>query len=158
MKVIALVNSGLMALVDDEDYIYLNRFKWSLDSEGNYAIRGFNGKGGRGVIRMHELVVQGEAGKEIHHKNGDLLDCQKENLVAITRAFINHRTRKNRGITSDYCGVCWNKQNQKWAAYISKDKKRYHIGYFTDEKKAARAYNQMSKELYGDLAILNVEE
>lgn len=49
--------------------------------------------------------------------------------------------------TSKYSGVTFNKQKNKYMAYLVYHKKRITIGFFTDEKEAAREYNKKAEEL-----------
>lgn len=49
--------------------------------------------------------------------------------------------RKN-SITSKYRGVCWNKQMKKWKTQIQVNKRKKHLGYFTEEIDAAIAYDR----------------
>jgi len=41
-----------------------------------------------------------------------------------------------------YIGVSWNKKAKKWISYIKIKNKLNHLGYFTNELEASRAYNQ----------------
>ena len=45
---------------------------------------------------------------------------------------------------SKYVGVYWNKQNKKWQAMIRIDGKRKGLGFYHDEKEAARIYDDMA--------------
>lgn len=60
---------------------------------------------------------------------------------------LHKTTKKKSEIKSKYIGVGWNKRKGKWRAYTSKDGKQVHIGYFTDEDEAARAYNEKCIQL-----------
>ena len=44
--------------------------------------------------------------------------------------------------TSGYRGVGWHKRYNKWVAKISVNKKRIHLGYFSDKVEAAKAYDK----------------
>lgn len=61
---------------------------------------------------------------------------------------ISHRKNisKSKKGTSKYIGVCWNKSLGKWQGAISFYGKIKHLGYFTDELKAANAYKKALKE------------
>ena len=97
MKKIKLTK-GLHALVDDEDFDSLNKFKWcacygSYKGSKVYAIRvGPDGK----KIRMHREVM----GLKNHHKrvvdhiDADTLDNRKCNLQIVTQKQNMARTRK----------------------------------------------------------------
>jgi hypothetical protein len=42
---------------------------------------------------------------------------------------------------SRFTGVSWDKDKGKWRAQIFEDCKKNHLGYFVDEKDAARGYD-----------------
>lgn len=63
--------------------------------------------------------------------------------------------RKRAERISKYRGVCWNKCNSSWKACIKIDGRNKHIGYFSSEKDAAKAYDAKAKEVRGDAAKLN---
>lgn len=59
---------------------------------------------------------------------------------------------------SEFIGVHWNKNMQKWQSSIGHPedrKKTVYIGSFDDEIEAALAYNEKALELYGPDARLN---
>jgi len=67
------------------------------------------------------------------------------------------KTRKKSlsGITSHYYGVGYFKRDKKWQATIRINHKQKHIGYFSEERHAAMAYDIWAKDLFGEFARLN---
>ena len=51
--------------------------------------------------------------------------------------------------------MCWNKQHKKWVASIHHSKRKIHLGYYSDEREAARAYDAKALELFGEFANIN---
>jgi hypothetical protein len=51
--------------------------------------------------------------------------------------------------TSGVVGISWSKVCQKWHAYISKDGKAIHLGYFSDKEKAIKVRKEAEIEYYG---------
>ena len=49
--------------------------------------------------------------------------------------------------SSKHVGVCWNRVNQNWVAYIKIDGKRKHLGSFKNELDAANAYQEALNNL-----------
>lgn len=71
---------------------------------------------------------------------------------------MSHRTRSpRRGGTSKYKGVIWHKRRGKWMAEIRKDKICKYLGYFVNEKDAARAYDKTALKLWRGDVLTNAE-
>lgn len=152
MKKIPLTQ-GLFATVSDEDYDDLIRFKWCAGkySKKWYAVR----RVGEGKnILMHRYLLNAPEGVCVDHRNGDGLDNVRDNIRLASHVLNNHNTRRSG--TSTYKGVSWNKEKSKWAAQVRRSKVHKHLGYFSDEKDAAQAYNAAALSLYGSDAVLNV--
>ena len=85
MKYISLTK-GARAIVDDEDFDYLNQWKWCLGKD-NYAVRSSKKSDAlkkRKTIFMH-LVIQPHAiEQETDHINGNSLDNRRSNLRAVS--------------------------------------------------------------------------
>lgn len=88
------------AFVDDEDFEYLNQFKWniakSVETTTKYATRTLKINGKWTNIRMHIEIVRrygyDTTNKIIHHKDENGLNNCKENLKLTDHSF----NRKNR--------------------------------------------------------------
>jgi len=152
MKTIKLTQNQV-ALVSDEDYEHLNQWRWYAMKVGDvfYAVRSKRESGKRKTIYMHKIICPG---KEIDHKNGDTLNNTRENLRSCTHSQ-NLQNRRKYGSSSQYKGVSWDKKAKKWAARIMINQKYIHLGYFTNEEKAAKAYDTAAREIFGDFARLN---
>ena len=152
-------------LVDDEDYEWLNQWKWYM-SHG-YAIRAssrkLNKNGKQKTISMSVEIMKynhlWEKGKEVDHINRQKLDNQKSNLRMATKSQnqCNMGLRKNN--TSGYKGVCYfplNKTNP-WMAYVSYNRKRIHLGYFSSKESAARVYDKAAIKYFGEFVNTNLK-
>lgn len=92
----------------------------------------------------------------LDHINRDRYDNRIENLRgAPSRAFNTVNSVPRSDNTSGYKGVTWHKNVGKWHCSIFKDGKRHYIGIFNDPKEAAKKYNEMAVELFGNFAHLN---
>jgi hypothetical protein len=58
-------------------------------------------------------------------------------------------------ITSQYRGITWLKSNSKWRAVIGHCGKQQHLGYFTNQIEAAKAYDSAARTHHGKSAKLN---
>lgn len=152
---------GKVAIVDDEDFEWLNQWKWYYDSTG-YAVRGVWDKevNKQRKVRMHRVIL-GVTDPKIHvdHADGNPLNNTRGNLRVCTHQQNHMNERKRKNCCSQYKGVCFDKRAGKWRAYIKKDGKQIHLGLYVDEKEAARAYNDAAFFLFGEFACLNqIEE
>lgn len=170
VKTIELTQNQV-ALVDDEDYDFLNRNKWHARNQphikGYYAVRAIcidkiNGKQKLKTIRIHRAVIERIIGRKlkrtelVDHINNDPLDNRRENLRIVTNRQ-NQQNRKNKG-TSRYPGVYWSKCYSKWVANIRLNGKTKHLGYFLDEREAAKAYEKACRELVGEELVCKTEK
>jgi len=146
---------NVFAIVDDEDYPSISAHKWSAEKRyaGYYAIRCVSENGKRTMIRMHQQIM-GATGVHIDHKDGNGLNNRRSNLRLCTRTE-NQRNQKSACGTSKYKGVSWYAPTGKWVAGIRFAGKRKYLGYFSDERDAAIAYNKAASELFGEFASLN---
>lgn len=152
MKQVPLTNRLLFALIDDEDYDRVTKYKWYLNNK--YA-RGFvNGA----KIYLHRFVLNlaKEDKTMVDHINDNKLDCQKHNLRKCTnKQNTSNQKKRTKLATSKYKGVCWSESHKKWRATINNNRKHKHIGRFENEEVAARAYDYYANKYFGEFARYN---
>jgi hypothetical protein len=170
---VKLKNSDDVVLLDDKVYEYLTSDPYLLQVDfANNLRRHSSGcavfqktwkKADGGykteTIYLHKLIAERFLGngKSNHNnlvgaKNGNKLDCRLENLVYRSRS-IASRKRKTSS-RAGYTGVY--KENNRYRAVISVNRRSIHIGMFATAEEAALAYNKKSRELYGDDGKINV--
>ena len=151
------LTQGKVAIVDDDDYEYLNQFKWHIykQNRNNFYARTviyLNKK--RIPVVMHRLLIKCD-GYIIDHISGDGLDNRKCNIRVCTRSENPINRRVNINNLSGYKGVSWFKPEQKWRAQIQYKKVVYHLGCFEQRIDAAKAYNEAAIKYHGEFANLN---
>lgn len=154
MKQIPISNGRAFALVDDEDYENLSRFKWYFHK--GYAVRTEMRNCKTREIRMHREVLglQPGDGLEGDHINGDKLDNQKCNLRSCTRSENERNKPLSSRNTSGFKGVCWNKKDKRWRAKIKVNGKIIPLGNYLKPEDAYAAYCKAALELHGEFANL----
>jgi len=155
MKEIPLTQ-GRVALVDDEDYSWLQKWPWIYvycpSSRTGYAVR----HEGLRTICMHRQILGARPGQDVDHVNAAGTDNQRANIRLCTRAQNNANQRHQRRATSSrYKGVYWDRARGKWHAQLKTGGVRYALGRFGDEREAARAYNAFALKTWGEFARLN---
>uniref|UniRef100_A0A6H1ZQL7 Putative homing endonuclease n=1 Tax=viral metagenome TaxID=1070528 RepID=A0A6H1ZQL7_9ZZZZ len=157
MKEIRLTQNKV-ALVDDEDFEYLNQFKWYAHKYPNtyYAVRHIrlaNGK--QATIPMHRVILNVPKGMETDHKNQNGWDNRRMNLRICTRQenMMNRNSYKNS--SSRFKGVVWHKRNKKWQAQIRYNGRTIYLGRSFSEREASFMYDKKAIELFGKFAKLN---
>ena len=166
MKYIPLRNKykqiAAYAIVDDEDFERLSQWKWYKHSHG-YVCREKYIKSSKKSIRlwMHIEIMKHwnkyEINKQVDHINRNKSDNQKFNIRMATATQNCMNRGKQINSTTNYKGIIFEKRSKKnpWVARIPINGKLTHIGAYPTVIKAARAYDDKAKELYGEFAGLN---
>lgn len=163
---------GYVTFVDDIDH-EVSAHKWMACVQGRapnlrvYAVRQITVA--PNVVRterLHRVIWQRahgplQPGAEIDHREpGPFggLDNRRENLRLCDKSLNQANSRKGSNNTSGYKGVWWQKQAGLWRADIWVDRRKRHIGYFTNPKDAALAYDAEARRAFGEHARVNFPE
>ena len=158
---VQIISNGKPIIIDFDDYKRIKNHKWYIDTNG-YARRKSPDKSNS--VYMHRFILGLNDPKILcDHINGIRFDNRKINLRQATYS----GNARNRRPKSKYLGVTY--QNIKYKsikdgsmltycylkAKIRVDNKLMHLGTFTDEVDAAKAYNEAAKKYFGEFANLN---
>lgn len=161
MKQIELTQ-GLIAIVDDDDFERLSKYKWSAHKHprGAYAIRSVRiNRNKVQQFHMAREILSCPEGLQVDHINHDTLDNRKENLRICTIAENQHNQQiKNVRKTSIYKGVSWSPRQKSFRADIYKGADHWFLGYYKDEFEAAQTYDKKAIELFGEFANPNIQD
>lgn len=156
------LTKGQFAIVDNEDYEALVKFKWRAYYDGWnwYAMRACRCPIVRQqhTIQMHRVVINAQQGQEVDHLNGNGLHNYKGNLRFCNRSQNNANRKKRCTCSSKYKGVYWNKIIGKWCVRIKHNQKSIWLGYYDNEIEVAQRYDYKAKELVGEFACTNFKE
>lgn len=152
------LTQGQFALVDDEDYEWLNQWKWiarwSENTKSYYVLRtkyyNEGNKRKHKTIYLGREIMQTPEGLVCDHINHDTLDYSKTNLRNVS---VRQNNQNRRDGISKYPGVIWHKRDKKWQAQITINGKCKFLGYFDDEREAAKAYEKALREKCGEELI-----
>jgi hypothetical protein len=167
-----MLTKGYFAMVDDEDYEMLSKFKWYANIPHRGGVRAFKNATKANNFRFMHRMIMGVTDPKvlIDHIDHNPLNNQKRNLRLCNDSQSACNTRSAKNSTSKYLGVSFHcviknyktKQGIKtsrsvgWRATIFKNYKQIYIGRFQSEKEAALAYNKKAIELHGEFANLNI--
>lgn len=155
------LTQGKFALVDDEDHEWLSQWKWTFHQAGKgYAYRNvwlgeIDGKSKFKAFFMHRLIANTPDGFVTDHIDRNGLNNQRANLRIATFS----QNIANQSIRSHsqnlYKGIQRVAKN-KWVARVGGREIRVSSSqYFATQEEAAREYDRMAREMFGEFALLN---
>lgn len=149
IKLYGKYGKGKYAIVDDEDFDAVNKYRWNLSMNG-YVRRTAGQKGSQYTLFLHRYLFDDIKDKDIDHINHNKLDNQRKNLRACTRSENMGNAVMRSDNSSGYKGVSWHKKSEKWRAYIQFNKKHISLGFYTSKKDAAKAYQIAADKYFKD--------
>jgi hypothetical protein len=151
------LSQGRFALVDDRDYPLLSDFRWCYRPERNgkqgYAVRHRKVDGKDRLCYLHrEIMGQVPAGHEVIFRNGDRLDCRRENLRVVTKAEARqHHLAARSNSQSGIKGIKYNPFARTWSVDIYRNGRANRIGTFERRQEAIDAHHEALRRENPDL-------
>jgi hypothetical protein len=110
---------------------------------------------------MHRVIMDAPKGITVDHRDGNGLNNRRSNMRFATQSqqMMNKRRRHSK-TSSKYKGVWWMKpypkwrQAGRWVAELKFGKMRIRQ-YAKTDKEAARLYNTMARQHFGEYAKVN---
>jgi hypothetical protein len=166
LKLRVILRNNVEVLIDKADHALVSDFNWAIMPASkktnkvphDYAVMINSKKNGK-IIKMHRFIIGvTDSNVKVDHIDGDSLNNCRSNLRVATNqqnSFNSSKPNTKRPPSSAFKGVCWDKARDKWHVGIKHNYKKINIGRFDSEIKAAQAYDERAKELFGEFAKLN---
>ena len=145
MKLIPLTQD-YKAMIDDNDYEMINRYNWCVVRYRSYIYVSSRAGSRNTNTSLHRFIMKTPDGLMVDHIDGDGLNNQRSNLRIVTRG--QNRLNSFDIAQSGYKGV-FKTHNGKFGV---------RFGAFDTAEEAAKAYDKIIKENYGEYAKLNFPE
>ena len=154
MKYIELTQ-GERAMVDDEDYEDLIKYKWKVLFTKTKCYASQSGTLKNGRMLMHRMIMNTPKGLVTDHIDGDGLNNQRSNLRICTTSQNMQNCGVHKNNTSGFKGVQFDKRRGKYIARIRiNDTKRIHTKQHDTAELAYKEYCELAKEHHGEFARL----
>lgn len=136
-------------LVDYTDYLEHVKYKWCsvITKKYVYTARRVGNK----MKYLHRLLTNPPENYWVDHKNGNTLDCRRENLRICTPT---ENKRNRHKMSKNYKGVK-KISAHTWSAYIRNGGSKLYLGSFKTDTEAAYAYDTAARILHGEFAKCN---
>jgi len=150
-----LLSNGGFAIVDEEDYDRIKHLPWH--QHKGYAVYSTTHAGGkRESGRLHRIIMNAPKGVLVDHKDGNRLDCRKDNLRLCDDLGNARNAAKRKDNTSGFKGVTLHKDTGKWQASIQINTGiPKYLGLFKTPEEAAAVYDAACLKYHGEFAKPN---
>lgn len=152
------LSRGKVALVDDVDFDRVGGLRWTAKpadqaTEKWYAYRTEVRDGRKATIYLHRLITLAPAHLLVDHRNGDGLDCRRENLRLCSHSenLINRHLPRPAG---GYRGIHLTPAG-KWRVLVQCQGQVIRLTPVNDPALAARLYDAVAAVVHGEFAVLN---
>ena len=129
-------NTGKKFYFDMEDYNKIKDCCWyELRKNTTYSIPTTRDLSTRKQVPLHHIII----GKYYDHIDRDPFNNRRYNLrkATVLENARNHNLRKDN--KSGFIGVIWDKEHDKWLAYIRVKNKHKNLGRFLSKEEAVKA-------------------
>ena len=127
------------AIIDAADVPLVDRWNWSL--RDGYAVRADYSGPRPKAVWLHRVIL-GLADNDyrrVDHIDRNRLNSRRSNLRPVTPSGNSQNTPSKWGTSSQFRGVTWSKQRQKWIATVRAAGRLHYLGGFESERDAADA-------------------
>lgn len=150
MKEVQLTR-GLKAVVDDEDFEKVTKYKWWAHKGRHcwYARRSYKLAGKKKKQYLHRFLLSVTSGSVVDHIDGNGLNNIRRNIrVCTTQQNARNRHRSLSG--TPFRGVSYRKDRGTWQAYITLDYKKVSLGTFAKVEDAIRIREEAAITYFGE--------
>jgi HNH endonuclease/AP2 domain len=161
VRELPLVGTGerlfLFALVDAADFEHLLGFRWNVDyhrGKPDTPRCRFRKEGRQHSLWLHRYLLGAPDGLLVDHINHNPLDNRRSNLRLATPAENARNRKRTSKHATGYKGV---RQASAgcWVARIVVERRETYLGAYGDPVRAALAYDQAARSLFGEFACCN---
>lgn len=142
------LNHNKYAIVDKDDYDFINQWKWRFDMQGYSSRTIYLGGGRKNQIQkgiyMHNLINKTPKGFHTDHINRNKLDNRKSNLRTCSQSLNGINRGKPKNNKSGYKNINWWKN--AWVVELKINKIKIYAGRFKLLKDAIIKRNLIYKQ------------
>ena len=148
-----LTIEGYQVIISPQDYKRVSALKWFSNRHREPKIYFKNGtllNGKYKGIYLHRFILDAPTGIQVDHRDGDTLNCTRENLRLCTHSQ-NMQNRKKLD-HKNYKGTWYEKGIKKWRSRIVYNGKTVNLGCYRTEEAAHAAYMEAARKYHGEFA------
>jgi hypothetical protein len=127
-------SNNLDILIDEQDFDKASQYKWYVHKWGKGKLKILTYIGRKKKMYFSNTVFNIGVNKAIVHKNGNIFDYRRENIIICSKGEIAQFIPKSQMFTSKYFGVMKCKKDSKWWASPCSKKRIYGGRYDTEEE------------------------